>query len=88
MKNEDTIKIAYDTGVYTPAGWRSVTVTALASKTSSKMAEVTEVVLIDGDAPVGRASRTGAKRQTYNAAGIAAREVGARKRISSCRVLA
>jgi hypothetical protein len=86
MKTEDTLQITYDTGVYTPAGWRSVTITATAKKTSAKMAEVVEVVLIDGEPPVGYTSRTGAKRQRYNAGGIAAREAGARKRLSACRV--
>lgn len=80
--------INYQASVFTPAGWRSVTIEARAEKTSPKMAKVIEVISIDGDAPVGYTSRTGAKRQTYHAAGIAAREVGVKKRLSSCTILA
>ena len=51
------------------------------------MAQVIEVTEIDGREPVGYTSRTGAKRQQFYAAGIASREVGAKKRISSCKIL-
>jgi hypothetical protein len=81
-----TITIKYDSSVFTPAGWRSVEITAKAEQTSAKMATVIEVDEIDGAAPIGYTSRTGAKRQTYNAAGIAQREVGAKKRLSSCEI--
>ena len=79
--------IEYTASVFTQAGWRSVTITANADKISAGMAKVTQVTEIDGDAPTGYTSRTGSKRQTYNASGIAAREIGAKKRISTCRVM-
>ena len=82
-----TITIQYDTSVYVPAGWRSIEITAKAEQTSQKMASVIEVLAIDGEEPRGYTSRTGAKRQTYHASGIAKREIGKRKRLSSCRVL-
>ncbi len=80
------MQIAYEASVFTPAGWRSVKITALAEKISAGMASVLAVIAIDGKKPVGYTSRTGAKRQQYYAAGIAAREVGKRKRISACVV--
>lgn len=81
-----TITIKYNASVFTAAGWRGVEIEAKAEQTSPKMATVTEVVSIDGDDPTGYTSRTGAKRQTYNAAGIAQREVGTKKRLSSCEI--
>lgn len=81
------MKVTYQTAVFAAAGWRQVEVTAEAEQTSPKMATVTEVLALDGEKPQGTLSRTGAKRQQYNASGIAQREVGARKRLSSCRVL-
>lgn len=84
---DDTVIIEYTSSVFTQAGWRSVTITANADKISAGMAQVVKVTEIDGDAPTGYTSRTGAKRQTYNAAGIAEREIGAKKRISTCRVM-
>jgi hypothetical protein len=80
------MQIAYEASVFTAAGWRSVTITASAEKISAGMAAVKSVIAIDGEKPVGYTSRTGANRQKYNAAGIAAREVGKRKRISACVV--
>ena len=84
---ENVMIIEYTASVFTQAGWRSVTITANANKISPGMAQVTQVTEIDGDAPTGYTSRTGSKRQTYNAAGIAAREIGAKKRISTCKVM-
>jgi|32_taG_2_1085360.scaffolds.fasta_scaffold13787_6 hypothetical protein len=83
----EKITIAYNSSVFTQAGWRSVEIRAIAKKTSEKMAEVEKVLEIDGEAPVGYTSRTGAKRQTYNAAGIANREIGKKKRINSCALV-
>jgi isopentenyl diphosphate isomerase/L-lactate dehydrogenase-like FMN-dependent dehydrogenase len=80
----EKITITYDASVFTQAGWRSVEIKAKAIKTSEKMAEVTEVLEIDGEMPIGYASRTGAKRQTYNAKGIAQREIGKKKRLGAC----
>ena len=82
-----TMTIKYNASVYTQAGWRGVTITALADQISKGMAQVLRVLEIDGEAPVGYKSRTSAKRQTYHAAGIALREVGAKKRISACEVV-
>lgn len=82
------LTITYTASVFTPAGWRSVRITATADRISAGMARVTAVTAIDGDKPTCGMSRTGAKRQTYNGAGIAQREIGARKRLSACQVLA
>jgi hypothetical protein len=82
-----TITIDYTASVFTPAGWRSVTITAEAEKVSAGMATVTRVTAIDGEAPRYGMSRTGARRQQYNGAGIAQREVGTRKRLSACRLI-
>lgn len=82
----ETLTISYSASVFTPAGWRSVNITAKAEKISAGMARVSQVLSIDGEEPTGYTSRTGAKRQTYNARGVALREVGARKRLSACTV--
>ena len=82
------MKIEYSASVYTAAGWRSVTITADAAQVSAGMARVDQVTAIDGAPPVGYTSRTGARRQQYHAAGIALREIGKRKRISTCRIIA
>jgi hypothetical protein len=82
------ITIKYTASVFTGAGWRSVTIAAEADKTSAGMATVTRVTGIDGAVPRAGMSRTGARRQQYNGQAIAAREVGARKRLSACAVVA
>ena len=82
-----TIEIKYIASVYTPAGWRGVTIKATATKTSEKMALVVEVLEIDGEAPKSNMSRTGASRQRYNGCGISRREEGAKKRLSACEIL-
>jgi hypothetical protein len=81
------MKIKYTTSVFTAAGWRSVSIVATADQVSPGMAKVIAVTEIDGEEPKGYTSRTGAKRQQYNASGVAAREVGAKKRISTCKIL-
>jgi hypothetical protein len=83
----NSIVIEYKSSVLVDAGWRSVYIKAKAVKISPKMAEVVNVLEIDGEIPSGYVSRTGAKRQRYNSDSIAKREVGSRKRISSCSVL-
>jgi hypothetical protein len=83
----EIITIKYNTSVFTAVGWRGVTIEANAQQISAKTAEVIEVLLIDDEQPVGYTSRTGAKRQTYNAAGVARREVGMKKRLSSCEIV-
>ena len=87
-KTEAEITIEYAASVFTPAGWRSVTITAKAQLVSAKMAEVTQVTHIGGCDPVRNMSRTGANRQKFNGAGVALREVGKRKRLSTCQVIA
>ena len=83
-----TIQIRYAASVFTQAGWRSVIITANAvPNKTGKMARVTEVTAIDGQTPTTGMSRTGAKRQAYNGKSIAAREVGANKRISACEII-
>lgn len=79
--------IEYNSSVMVPAGWRSVTVQALVEPITAKRVKVLEVLEIDGDTPCGYTSRTGAKRQIYNAAGIASREVGKIKILSKCTIL-
>ena len=81
------ITIEYIASVYTAAGWRPVTICAAADQVSAGTALVTAVIKIDGEAPKGYTSRTGAKRQVYNANGIANREIGKKKRLSSCKIL-
>lgn len=80
------MQISYNTSVFTPAGWRNVTITAEAEQTSKAMATVSKVIAINGEEPSYGMSRTGANRQKFNGKGIAEREVGARKRLSSCTV--
>jgi len=81
------IRIKYTASVFTGAGWRSVTIAAEADQISAGMATVTRVTGIDGEAPRVGMSRTGARRQQYNGQAIAAREIGARKRLSACAVI-
>ena len=77
------IKVEYGSSVFTPAGWRGVKITAAAEQISEKRCRILGVMLIDGEVPSGYTSRTGAKRQTYNAAGVSQREVGKIKNLSS-----
>lgn len=81
------MQIEYTASVYTQAGWRSVSITAEAERTSKAMATVTKVLAIDGEKPSYGMSRTGANRQKYNGMGVAKREIGARKRLSTCSVV-
>lgn len=84
--NSETIVIEYGSSIHVPAGWRSIWIRARAKRTSPKMAQVVEVLEIDGEEPVGSLSRTGANRQRYSANVVIEREVGARKRLGSCIV--
>jgi hypothetical protein len=76
--------IDYNASVKTPAGWRGVTIKAEAERVSAGMARVTRVIAIDGEAPAGTMSRTGARRQEFWGTGTANREIGTRKRLSAC----
>lgn len=79
--------VEYRSIARTPAGWRDVTVTAEAERTSPCMATVVRVIAIDGETPALDMSRTGAKRQAFNGLRLAAREVGTHKRLSACKVI-
>ena len=81
------MKIEYTASVHTPAGWRGVTIAADAERVSAGYARVLAVLAIDGENPRPGMSRTGARRRQFNGAGVAAREVGALKRLSACNVL-
>jgi hypothetical protein len=82
-----SIQVSYSASVFVPANWRQVRIEAMARQISPGMAEVAEVLAINGEVPSGHQSRTGAARQRFNGQAIAAREVGARKRLSTCDVL-
>lgn len=82
------ITIQYTSSVKIEAGWRDVQVKARAEKISAGMAVVREVVEIDGQAPAFGQSRTGANRQSFNGKWWAAQQVGAKKRLSACKVAA
>ena len=81
------ITITYTTSVYTPAGWRSETVTALAKPLTPKRVRVVEVTDVGGNGSTGYASRTGAARQKYNVGGVAQREIGKIKILSACTIV-
>jgi hypothetical protein len=78
------MNISYNSSVYTKAGWRHVSIEAEAEQISAGMARILRVIKIDGEDPRGTLSRTGARRQEYWADSVARREVGARKRLSTC----
>jgi len=79
--------IEYNSSVLVSAGWRNVTITAIAEKISEKRAKVVEVIKIDGEGIQRNMSRTGAKRQRYNGGYIADREIGKIKILSKCFIL-
>ena len=81
------MKIKYQASVMVAAGWRSVEIVAEAEQVSKGMVSVTKVIAIDGETPNGYMSRTGAKRQTFNASGIAQREIGKKKRLSAVEIV-
>ena len=72
----------------TDAGWRGVWVRATAVMVSAKMAEVTSVMKIGGEDPARSMSVSGSRRQAFNGLSIAQREIGAKKRLSACSILA
>jgi hypothetical protein len=78
--------ITYNSSVKTPAGWRSVTVTAEAQEVSDKRVRVIKVSDIDGEGSSGFASRTGANRQKYNLGFFADAEAGKMKNKSSVKI--
>ena len=80
--------IKYETAVFTPAGWRSETVTARVELLSPKRGKVVDVIDVGGNGVSGYASRTGAKRQQYSVGGVAQRELGAIKILSKVEIAA
>jgi hypothetical protein len=52
------------------------------------MVEVVEVTKIGGEDPVKSMSVSGSRRQSFNGISISQREVGAKKRLSACSILA
>ena len=79
MKN---LTIEYKASVRTPAGHRSVWVTATANRLSAKRVEVVEVLTIDDEKVSSNMSRTGANRQKFNGEYLASQEAGKKKNIS------
>ena len=80
--------LEYNSSVLVTAGWRSISITAEATPSGTgKKAEVVKVLEIDGEDPTGYHSRTGSKRQTFNADYIANREMGAVKIVSKCNII-
>lgn len=83
----NTITIKYNGTVLTPAGFRSVTMTAKAEQISPKRAIVIEVTEIDGEEVKANMSRTGANRQKFYGIGAATREEGKTKNLSACEII-
>jgi len=81
------ITIKYNGTVLTPAGFRSVTMTAKAEQISPKRAVVIEVTEIDGEKVKANMSRTGANRQKFYGIGAATREEGKTKNLSACEII-
>ena len=79
--------VEYKASVSTPAGWRSVSMTATALQISPKRVEIVEVTKIDGDIVSKYMSRGGAKRQQYDGEYFASQEIGKTKNISSLAVI-
>lgn len=79
--------IKYSTAVFTPAGWRSETVTARVELLSPKRGKVVDVIDVGGNGSTGYGSRTGAKRQQYHVGGVAKREIGAVKLLGKVEVI-
>jgi len=82
------MKIKYKASVFTPAGFRGVTMTAIVEKISDKRVQVLEVIEIDGEEVKANMSRTGAKRQSFYGIGAASKEQGKTKNLSACEILA
>ena len=86
MINEK-VTIEYRTSILVAAGWRSITVTAIAEKISPKRAKVIDVIEINGEPVTSRMSRTGANRQSFNGDFVARIEVGKNKILSKCYIV-
>tara|TARA_R110000868_G_scaffold244870_1_gene501330 strand:+ start:145 stop:399 length:255 start_codon:yes stop_codon:yes gene_type:complete len=81
------LTVEYKASVNTPAGWRSVSMTATALQVSAKRVEVIQVTKIDGEIVSKNMSRGGAKRQQYDGEYFASQEAGKTKNISSLAVI-
>ena len=79
----NNLTIKYKASVHTPAGWRSVYMTAEAITLSEKRVEITRVTHIDDEEVQGKMSRTGSKRQSFSGGYFADQEIGKKKNISS-----
>ena len=77
------MKIEYKTSVLVEAGWRSVSILALADKLSDKRVKVLNVLTIDNQPVGGCHSITGTNRQTFSSDKTAKNEIGKTKNISS-----
>ena len=80
-----TVTVEYSGSALTPAGFRNVKIKAEIELTSAKMGIVKRVLAIDGEEPNHGMSRTGANRQRYNGLALAEREIGKKKRLSTCK---
>jgi len=83
----NTITIKYNGTVLTPAGFRSVEMTARAEQITPKRAKILEILAIDGADVKANMSRTGANRQKFYGVGAASREEGKMKNLSACTIL-
>lgn len=77
------VLIEFKSSVLTGAGWRSVWMRATAEKISEKRVKVLEVTHIDDEPISFKMSRTGSKRQEFNAQHFANEAAGAIKNISA-----
>lgn len=82
-----SLKVEYNSSVHTQAGFRHVTIQALAERVSDKRVKVLEVLSIDNEAVQNNMSRTGANRQRYYGTGVALREEGKIKNLSACTII-
>lgn len=81
------LTIKYNASALTPAGFRSVTITAHAEQISEKRAQIAQVLDVDGHGASGYASRTGANRQRFNVGYVAGAELGKTKNLSAVTIV-
>ena len=74
------VTIIYNSSIKVQAGWRDVKIKARAEKINAGMAAVRDVIEIDGETP--------AYGQSFDGKALAAKQVGAKKRLSACEVCA
>lgn len=83
MDTEKLIGIKYKGSVKVAAGWRAVEFAGTARMLSPKRCEVVDITHINDEPVGGTQSITGAKRQQFYGVGVAKREQGSIKNISS-----